>query len=365
MKNIVVCCDGTANELTSPDQNSNVIQLFCMLRKDPTNADQATYYDPGVGTRGYVQWMDWWDQATGWSVDENVKQAYEFLMNFYEPGDRIFLFGFSRGAFTVRVLSGLIAKSGLLYKRNENLIEYAFKVFRQTDNDEQATEFRKNLSREVPIAFLGVWDTVSAVLHKVTFNKLPRFFQDTLLSKQVEYACQALALDDFRRTIFKPILWGPVEPLDRMEQVWFAGAHSDVGGGYEPDGQGRRLARVPLQWMIKRAKAHGLLLDSSVDPDALVLPGDEAGDLHRPDQTMPWMLFPFLNGPRPISAHQPIHDSSQQLLPRLHQSVRQRLQERSDYRPTNLPEAYVVVDDAGNVVETVDKLRSTASVLVS
>src|SRR5919199_1693953 len=148
MKNIVVCCDGTANELTTPDKNSNVIQLFCMLQKDPSNTQQVTYYDPGVGTRGYVQSMDWWDQATGWSVDENVKQAYEFLMNFYEPDDRIFLFGFSRGAFTVRVLSGLIAKSGLLYKRNENLIEYAFKIFRQENNEIQAKEFRANLSRE-------------------------------------------------------------------------------------------------------------------------------------------------------------------------------------------------------------------------
>ena len=193
-----------------------------MLKKDHTDTEQVAYYDPGVGTRGSVRWMDWWDQATGWSVDENVKQAYEFLMNFYEDGDRIYLFGFSRGAFTVRVLAGLITKTGLLYKRNENLIEYAFKLFRQTDNELQAVEFRKNLSRQVPIAFLGVWDTVSAMLHKVTFNKLPLFFKDTVLSGQVQYACQALAIDDFSRTVFRPILWDPEEPLRRMEQVWFA-----------------------------------------------------------------------------------------------------------------------------------------------
>ncbi|WP_128548255.1 DUF2235 domain-containing protein [Larkinella soli] len=350
-KNIVICCDGTANEWASPDKTSNIVQLFCMLRKDPANLEQVTYYDPGVGTRGFAQWMDWWDQATGWSVDENVKQAYEFLMNFYEEGDRIYLFGFSRGAFTVRVLSGLISKSGLLFKRNENLIEYAFKIFKTSNNDEQARDFRKNLSREVPITFLGVWDTVSAILHKVTIRKLPRFFEDTCLSDQVKYACQALAIDDFRRPVFKPILWGPVETTDRMEQVWFAGAHSDVGGGYPEDAQGRRLARVPLRWMLKRAVSKGLLLEGTVDLEGTAEPQDHLGDCNRPDKIMPWALMAPWNGPRPIPDSRLKEKNGPIVLPRIHVSVVKRLKNRPDYRPKNFPSRYQIVDDEGRLLD--------------
>ncbi|MCF0064784.1 DUF2235 domain-containing protein [Dyadobacter chenwenxiniae] len=353
MKNIVICCDGTANEWTTPDKTSNVVQLFCMLAKDPTNTQQVRYYDPGVGTRGYTHVLDWWDQATGWSVDENVKQAYTFLMNFYEPGDRIFLFGFSRGAFTVRVLSGLIAKSGLLYKRNENLIEYAFKIFRGKNNENQARDFVTNLSQSVEIAFLGVWDTVSAMLQKASFSKLPTFFQDTELSEQVQYACQALSIDDLRHVAFRPILWGPVEPLSRMEQVWFAGAHSDVGGGYGPDSNDHRPARIPLQWMVKRAKKHGLLIDPSVAVDKIALPQDELGKLHRPDQSLPWVLAPFLNGRRSIPEKAIIRGTTTSMLSRIHQSVVDRIASRNDYQPRNLPACYEIVDDDGNVLSVI------------
>ncbi|OZI07345.1 hypothetical protein BWI93_15055 [Siphonobacter sp. BAB-5385] len=352
-KNIIICCDGTANELDEPNRTSNVMQLFCHL-KDIDSQRQVAYYDPGVGTRGY-SFLDGWDQITGWTVDENVKQAYEFLMNFYEAGDRIYLFGFSRGAYTVRVLTGLLAKCGILHKRNTNLIDYAFKIFRRRNNEGQAKNFRDILSRTVDVHFLGVWDTVSTVLRKGYLSPLPDYFRDTILSSQVRYACQALSIDDRRRSLFNPIRWSPPEGLDRMEQVWFAGAHSDVGGGYQSDPDTkRRMANLTLRWMMKRAYGHGLLLNDFTDLEGIARLDDALATLHWPHRRMPWKLFPFLNGSRTIPAAEATRDQTQLLYPRLHESVLYRLHHpTTKYQPGNLPAEYDVVDDAGRVLSQV------------
>lgn len=290
-KNIAICADGTGNTAIK-GRGTNVFKLYEAVdenghRFSPSLIQQIAIYHDGVGTES-LKWVRLFAGAFGWGLSRNVKQLYGELARVYEPGDHIFLFGFSRGAFTVRTLAGLIIACGVLdiSKCATNaaltrLIRMAYDEYRRKyqtrlsmllhgKRDLDVVALRKQFSVDMPgftdpkkplIDFIGVWDTVDAVglpfgLASVV-NEVWRFkFPTTTLSSDVGRACQALALDE-ARTTFAPVLWdesGPNSSTPRIQQVWFAGVHSNVGGGYPRQG----MSLVALDWMMTEAEAYGL-----------------------------------------------------------------------------------------------------------
>jgi uncharacterized protein (DUF2235 family) len=284
-KRIVVCSDGTGNTAIK-GRGTNVFKLFEAVdleshRADAAKTPQIAIYDDGVGTQNFKP-LKIVAGATGWGLSRNVKHLYKELARVYDPGDEIFMFGFSRGAFTVRTLAGLIASCGLLDQSKldvktfaglERSVDDAYKVYRKcyrpllwqvfgAPTRSAAAEFRRRCSHDydVKIRFLGVWDTVDAVgvpffIGDFINAAIYRFkFPDLYLSPIVERACQALAIDD-QRASFRPLVWHQ-RPDDqhRIEQVWFAGAHSNVGGGYPKQG----MSLVALDWMLSHAQRAGM-----------------------------------------------------------------------------------------------------------
>ena len=314
-KNIIVCCDGTANRFTQEGNNTNVVRFFCLLDQSEPER-QIAYYDPGVGilTLGpFATVYDYFDRATGYGIDKNIKDAYQYLMNSYEEGDRIFLIGFSRGAYTVRTLSGLLNRCGLLHKRNLNLIDDAYYYYiRQGDtpqeielSEETAKKFKSNFSRDVEIYCIGVWDTVKAVLAGSVRGEL---FHDRRLSSNVKFGYQALAIDE-HRTMFDPELWDwRVNLGQEITQVWFAGVHADIGGSYPEDG----LANISLNWMIAQISQHGIYFKSEV-PDKLPIP-DPCAVMHDEYKVGVWSMLGSKRRVIPEGAL--IHDSVAQRINR-------------------------------------------------
>ncbi len=271
-KRIIICSDGTWNRPDQTDEGvvspSNVAKLA--LAVAPVTRDgirQLLFYDPGVGTR-------WHDRLrggiSGWGISWNILEGYQFLMDHYEQGDEVFLFGFSRGAYTVRSLAGLLRNSGLLHAWNRHMLPDAYRLYRRRDKKShpRAVEsklFRRTWSREVRCHCIGVWDTVGALGIPSTnfdiFNKLLNIkFHDVELSSHVDNAFQALAIDE-RRRAFEPCIWKKQEGVycQRLEQVWFSGVHSNIGGGYRDTG----LSDIALQWMMDRAGECGLGFDTA------------------------------------------------------------------------------------------------------
>jgi uncharacterized protein (DUF2235 family) len=200
-KNIVICCDGTGNEYCK--NKTNVAKLFDAVENHTER--QIAYYDPGVGTLGSTLAITWIGKKLSWlfglafafGLPKNIEDAYSYLMENYEDGDRVFLFGFSRGAYTVRALGGMIMKCGLLHKEYRNLIEYATKLYRNRKlniDSKKVQDFRKAFSRtHCTPYFIGVWDTVKSVGVR---NKIR--FGDTSLSKSIPYGYHALSIDEKR-----------------------------------------------------------------------------------------------------------------------------------------------------------------------
>ena len=248
-KNIVLCCDGTGNEYG--DANTNVLRLYSLLEKDES---QRTFYSPGVGTLSAPTiWSKIGEKASkaaglavGAGIIRDIEDAYAFLMNHYEDGDRIFIYGFSRGAFTARAIAALIAKCGMLNRGNDNLVPYATKVFRYEMRPEIYRGFRKAFSRRCRIHFLGLWDTVKSV----GWVYDPISFQFTANNPIVRTVRHAISIDE-RRTFYRQNLWSEGRQYQSIKQVWFAGVHSDVGGGY-PVSEGGP-ANIALDWMIKQS----------------------------------------------------------------------------------------------------------------
>jgi uncharacterized protein (DUF2235 family) len=282
MANIVICCDGTWN---TPDQldkgvpaPTNVVRLYNTLADaDDHGQRQESYYHPGVGTSG-----KWWDKklggGTGAGLDQYIKSAYQKLCYSYSPGDQIFLFGFSRGAYTVRSLGGFIGRCGLLtirdlepnevWSRIESLLKlgYRRKLETRADWDERGWKFHNSAGVDIPIRFIGVWDTVGALgipddmaLLNLLDDRNRYTFHDTTLHDTVRTARHALAMDE-RRASFQPTLWTDVPATRDLKQLWFPGVHSDVGGGYRENG----LADGALKWMIEEAAQCGLEFNKAV-----------------------------------------------------------------------------------------------------
>jgi uncharacterized protein (DUF2235 family) len=291
MKNVVVCCDGTGNDIS--ENISNVLKLYRVLRKTGKGSpEQVVFYDAGVGTLARPDPFTKLKQDTkmvvglalGYGLDDNVLRAYEFLIDQYQDGDQIYLFGFSRGAYTVRVLAAFIHKVGLLWPAQRHLAGAALTAYKQTSasavarasEDGQATtdlaaQFARIVGSRAPtIRFLGVWDTVASVIVPRP-DRYYTFDLQTLLHTQhnpsVQAFRQASAIDE-RRRMFRLQPWdgGQMFCLNRFDttkgtpqdarQVWFAGVHSDVGGGYPEKESG--LAKFPLLWMIDEAVDHGI-----------------------------------------------------------------------------------------------------------
>jgi uncharacterized protein (DUF2235 family) len=271
-KRLVVCCDGTWNKADQASNGhpcpTNVVKLAYRVAKRDGDIPQIIFYDQGVGTGNVLD--RWSGGALGEGLDDNIFDAYRFLIANYEVDDEIFLFGFSRGAFTARSIAGMIRKCGIVKRTSISQYAPAMHLYRDAHvhpDDPAAKQFKQSHScsdSDIGIRFIGVWDTVGALgipmrgLRWLTRRK--HVFHDTELSGTVQTARHALAIDE-RRAPFEPTLWQEkAKPNQTIEQVWFPGVHSDVGGGYKES----ELSDVALQWMLDEAKGAGLALDADV-----------------------------------------------------------------------------------------------------
>jgi uncharacterized protein (DUF2235 family) len=289
-KNIVICCDGTGNEFGG-DCNSNVVKLYSTLIIDE---NQSGYYHPGVGTMGAPNARNWvekkWSRlkglAFGAGLLPNVGDAYRYLMEVYAPGDRIFLFGFSRGSYTARALAGVLHMYGLLCPGNEGLIQYIIQMFAKktrkaagmTETLDVAQLFKATFSRDCPIYFEGLWDTVSSV----GWITDPVVIPFSARNPSMHIGRHAVSIHE-RRCYYQQNLWGdPFEGQD-IRQVWFSGVHSDVGGSYPEAECG--LSKVTLEWMLQEATAAGLKVN--YERAAIVLGKAPRPETWTPDYVLP------------------------------------------------------------------------------
>lgn len=257
-KNIVVMSDGTGQD-GGKGPDSNVYLLFKMLESRTKN--QVVFYDRGLGTG----WRKFSGNAFGVGISKNIRECYHFVFEHFEAGDKVFLFGFSRGAYTVRSLAGFITLCGILPKSRPELIDQAYKFYKISDRskrEQKMKEFReKHYAMNCPIEFVGVWDTVRALgtpLRSMEMlNPFKHKFHDHVLNSNIQNGVHALSIDDERLT-FHPTPWDERKktPKQKIVQVWFAGVHSDVGGSYVERG----LSDITLDWMLKYAKKSGLLI---------------------------------------------------------------------------------------------------------
>lgn len=341
MKRLVIFCDGTWN---TPDKaengklcQTNVVKLanaLCIASADGT--EQLLYYDTGIGSEGDMT-KRVFDGATGSGISGKILQAYRFVINNYERGDELFLFGFSRGAFTVRSLSGLIRNSGILKIENLNLVEKAYSIYRSRHpryqpREVEATLFRKTYAKEetTRIKFIGVWDTVGALGNPLLikgFGNKRNQFHDTDLSTRVDNAFHALAIDEKRKN-FEATLWHQQANSKNqvLEQVWFPGVHSDVGGGYPENETG--LSDIALQWMLGKAQSCNLNFDPiTIKPNSMAATHETYQGFYK--------LQPRLF--RPIAFDEPNRGNTNESL---HPSVMERYKNDKNYRSKNLEDYF-------------------------
>jgi uncharacterized protein (DUF2235 family) len=271
MKNIVVCCDGTSNQFSK--HNTNVVKLYKLLSKD--DEKQVAYYHPGLGTMEAVgaftsfgrRFTKLLGLAIGYGLEDDIRAAYVFIMRTYRPGDRIYMFGFSRGAYTVRALASLLHMYGLIDRSNEPLVPYAIRMLSAMHNRASAADvfdlaegFKQTFSGPpCPIHFVGVWDTVNSVGWIANPLKLPF----TANNSSIEIGRHAISIDE-RRAFFRQNRWLPKPPdagPKDLKQVWFPGDHCDVGGGRAETESAQ--SRIPLAWMMQEARSAGLQVDPS------------------------------------------------------------------------------------------------------
>lgn len=358
-KNIVICCDGTNNEFGK--YNTSVVRLFQCLDLGVA-ANQVAFYDPGVGTLAAPQMLtrigQWLSKvgglAIGTGIFPNVEEVIHFLMIHYQPGDRVYLFGFSRGAYTVRMVAGLLRKCGLPHLGNEGLFPYMKALYKVRDGkagvvgEDVSPEFKSTFCIPCPIHFLGLWDTVSTV--GIVWN--PDTFPYTFENDEAEIVRHAIAVDE-RRGFFRTNRWGNAVPLahnpelkQSIEQIWFPGVHSDVGGGYETG----ELWKRPFEWLIGEAtKAKMAIIEGR---RAAMLNGDPA-QWHRSMQhdeavKWAWRLAGFVPKQYRVKKDGVWHKTFRFSFAKwrevrpgelLHRSVIERWRDVPDYRPKTLDPA--------------------------
>ena len=412
-KRIIVLSDGTGNAAAKV-WRSNVWRVFESL--DLTGNEQVAYYDDGVGTSAFKP-LAILGGAFGWGLKRNVLELYQFICRHHGPDTEIFAFGFSRGAFTIRVLLGLVGDQGLVrFKSEDELsrraraayrayraeryrtlhgLETVFRAIRDAvvnlrNRIRRHAPYRREDNRQVAaVRFVGVWDTVAAYglpIDEMTIGVSkfiwPLELPHRTLSPKVTRACHALALDD-ERTTFHPLLWtestetsrpqGDVWPIEaeRLSQVWFAGVHSNVGGGYPDD----RLAHVPLYWMMREAAKCGLKFKAPpLEPDAFaraISSRDKDGRLYDSRKGLGGY---YRYGPRKIEDlnHAKFSDNQGDAvdidLPKIHESAFKRIRSGNVYAPLGLPARYAVVAEnekvltgAANPFETPQQAEARAN----
>jgi uncharacterized protein (DUF2235 family) len=363
MKRICIFCDGTWNradqETGSIPCPTNVVKLAYRTAKQDGNASQLIFYDQGVGTGNMLDRIS--GGAFGEGLEDNVLDAYRFLIANYLQGDELFIFGFSRGAFTARSLVGMIRKCGIV--RRDSIVQYrdAVKLYHNElhPDDPEPTKFREQYAvgglEPTRVKFIGVWDTVGALgipLRGLRWLTRQDFqFHDTELSGIVQNAFHALAIDEHRAP-FEPTLWSSQRKEgQKVEQAWFCGVHSDVGGGYAETG----LSDISLEWMMSKAVDAGLVLDTDacraypLSPDPRAKPHNSKRGLfaltlgiHRDMGLLPKLPDADLSRPRQRDMTQSVHSS-----------VLKRWDEDPSYRPEQLRRYFKLIGDlrgdSGNV----------------
>ena len=329
MANIVICSDGTWNrpeEDLEKDFPTNVLKLARAITPLHDETKQHVFYDWGLGSYHNSAIAG----ATGQGIHKNILDGYRYIVQNYNPDDKIFLFGFSRGAYTVRALSGLINNCGILKREEANRIIEAWDIYKNPSDKyhpsaKSSVTFRNKYchpSRNVH--FIGVWDTVGALGIPVTFLGLLEShdeFYDTKMGSNISYARHALSIDE-KRQDFAPTIWEPKEGVN-LKQVWFAGVHTDIGGSYPPDEKtGVRSSDIPLEWMLKEAVAADLIVDPYLFS---TLTSDQLGKTHRSRKHVFRMK-------KPLDRELIVEGKPT----KIHPSVKKRYEEDEKYRPPQL-----------------------------
>ncbi len=383
--------DGTGNG-SAKRHKTNVWRLYDAL--DLHRKDQIAFYDDGVGSQEFLLFKIL-GGAFGWGLKRNIHELYKFLCRNYKVGDKIYLFGFSRGAFTVRMLAGMIDYCGVYaeYENEQDLDQAAkdsYNAFRSRFKTGLLTRgLRTFFGRTEPVStqytpdieFIGVWDTVDA--YGLPIDELatlwnyiiyPIRFPDYNLSNKVRKACHALSIDDERLT-FHPVLWNESDETDstRIEQVWFPGVHSDVGGGYPK----HTLSLVALDWMIIKAQSDS----TDIGSPGLHLIQQRCekflkhSDWHGPQHDSRSMAGAYYRY-KPRDIEKLTNDRKNKIhinKPKIHRSVMERIANNVVlYAPTCLPEKYEVVSTRGLIpvyetanesIERKDAIRPVQSVI--
>jgi uncharacterized protein (DUF2235 family) len=319
-KRIIFCADGTWDSSAS---NTNVYKFFKALE---TTAEQVPFYDDGVGSGG-LPLNKLAGGAFGTGLFQKIRNAYTKISHVYEQGDEVFIVGFSRGAYTARCLAGMIAVCGLPTANfTDDMVKEAFRAYRDRDNRAQILAgLNKTYALfDAKIKMVGVWDTVGSLGIPAMVGGVDPVlygFLDTALHPNVQNAYHALAIDE-RRLEFPATLWKDPVPGQTLEQVWFCGVHSDVGGSYPEDPDGSALSDLTFAWMLSKAIALGVDVDPAVAAKyALPVEPKYAMDTKHESWNVLW-TFPRR---RTIEAASSIADS-----------VYTRVANDSSYRPENL-----------------------------
>jgi len=377
MKNIVLCADGTGHR-GGYGRDTNVYKTYKAVDINSPGVDQYTFYDQGVGTdksdTSKNKYRTALSGAFGFGFRSNVLHLYHFLARSYNPGDAIFLFGFSRGAATVRAFAGFINACGLVDRNHssvqtngafdgdkfQELVEQAFECYQNNKNKAAQQKFKDQYAvkesihapnGDLKIKFVGVWDTVSALGFSQDFSLLLKWifstaekisnmipwlahdFYDYELNNSIENAYHALSIDD-ERTTFHPLVWNEKNFTGHVEQVWFVGVHSNVGGGYPRTG----LSDIALQWMQSKAQAHGLVLYQ----DQLTAIQDSANIYDKLYDSRDGVAIYYRYGPRNLIK---LCDNKLKGNIAIHLSAYKKIKELSDgYAPDSIPSSFDLVD---------------------
>lgn len=351
-KNIIFLSDGTGSS-NIKKRGTNVYKLYEAINFNLPKFKQVAFYDDGVGTQEF-KYLKILSGAFGWGLSRNVRQLYKELVQTYEQGDKIYLFGFSRGAFTVRTLAGFIAKMGILdnaaYPNDKQLdmaVWQCYQLYRSKNLAVIEKCFYKLYDKQLKfydtqpsIEFIGAWDTVDAV--GLPFDEATDFwnhfifrfkFPDHVLHPYVKKACHAISIDEERQS-FHPLLW---ENDPRIEQVWFPGVHNNVGGGYPQQG----LSLVALDWMMEKAHDAGLeFIPTDVD-----FVKDREYVFDKLYNSRAGLAAYYRYQPRNITE---ICNKNKIMTPKIHESVFERIaQGIFGYATGNIPTTFEVVNNKG------------------